>query len=136
MLGRSAPLHPRNKQDTGLRLCLAAEDVLYGKKNVSQGPILKDVVFSGNTVTCRFTNVGAGLMVGSENYLTPLSPASQVVGGKLTGFALSDNAKGGTFYAAEATIVGVDQVKITGTGTPAGCALTPGATIHPATSTI
>lgn len=104
------PVHYLNKQDVGQRLCWAAEDLVYGKKVVGQGPLFKGFAITGNTVRCTFTQVGAGLMVGKKNYQVPLTPTEPVEGGKLVGFALA--GADGVFHAADAVISGMDEVTV------------------------
>ncbi|HTJ79763.1 MAG TPA: sialate O-acetylesterase [Rariglobus sp.] len=106
----SAELHPKDKQDVGLRVARAAANLIYGQNVVNQGPLFTGATIAGNTITCTFNNVGSGLMVGSKDYQTPLSPVQQVVGGTLKGFAVAGSNH--TFYAATATITGTNTVAV------------------------
>ncbi|MEI8037631.1 MAG: sialate O-acetylesterase [Verrucomicrobiota bacterium] len=111
-IGDAINLHPTDKPDVGLRAAWAAADLVYGQSGVSQGPIFTGASVSGSTMRCSFSNVGAGLMVGSKPmgtlttgitlYPTPLSPVQQVTGGTLTGFAICGSNK--VYYAAGAVI--------------------------------
>lgn len=97
-------LHPRNKQDVGLRASWAARDLVYGESLVHQGPLFTTATVSGNTVRCAFSNVGAGLMVGlkSINATGPQTPTQQVANGTLAGFTIAGANQ--TFFAATAAI--------------------------------
>jgi sialate O-acetylesterase len=103
-------LHPLDKQDVGLRTSWAMENLLYGSNNVDEGPICTGETISGGTMTCTFSNTGGGLMVGTKNPQTPLSPATQVAGGTLNGFALAGADH--VFYGATATITGPGTVAV------------------------
>ena len=116
-----APVHYLNEQDVGQRLCWATEDLVYGKKIVSQGPLFKGFAVTGNTVRCTFTQVGGGLMVGKKNYQVPLTPTEPAEGGKLLGFALA--GADGVFSAADATISGMDEVTVSSPQVPAPVAV-------------
>ncbi|UZR94870.1 sialate O-acetylesterase [Chondrinema litorale] len=62
-IGEANDIHPRNKQDVGLRLALAAEKVAYGKDVVYSGPEFKEMATNGKEVTITFDHVGSGLTV-------------------------------------------------------------------------
>ena len=62
-IGEAGDIHPRNKQDVGLRLALAAEKVQYGMDVVYSGPTYAGMKVEGNKVRISFDNVGGGLMV-------------------------------------------------------------------------
>ena len=115
-IGDAANLHPTDKPDVGQRAALAALDLVYGQNVVGQGPICTGATVSGSTITCTFSNVGGGLMVGRKTFqATPpsqfLLPVQPVVGGTLTGFALSGTNN--TFYFANAVITGSNTVVVT-----------------------
>jgi autotransporter-associated beta strand protein len=95
-------LHPLDKQDVGLRAAWAAANLVYGNHIVDQAPVFTGFTVSGTNLTCTFTNVGAGLMVGSKNYTNPITPTLPVTGGTVTGFLLAGADK--VFYSANATI--------------------------------
>jgi sialate O-acetylesterase len=74
-IGEAGDIHPKNKQDVGKRLALAALKVAYGKDDVVySGPTFKAVKFEGDKATVAFENVGGGL---------------QAQGGELKGFAIA-----------------------------------------------
>lgn len=60
-IGEANDIHPRNKQDVGLRLALAAEKVAYGKDIVYSGPVYQSMTTNGNKIILSFTNTGSGL---------------------------------------------------------------------------
>ena len=59
----SKDVHPRNKQDVGKRLALAARNVAYNEDLVYSGPIYKSMKTEGKKVQLTFANTGLGLMV-------------------------------------------------------------------------
>jgi sialate O-acetylesterase len=62
-IGEADDIHPRNKQDVGRRLALAALHDTYGKEVVHSGPVYKSMRVDGNRVFVDFDPVGAGLLV-------------------------------------------------------------------------
>ena len=90
-IGEARNIHPRNKQDVGKRLGLAALAIAYGKDLVYSGPMYESgsMTVNGNQVVLRFKHVGGGLVA---------------KGGPLKGFAVARADK--TFAWAEAKIEG------------------------------
>ncbi|HMB91798.1 MAG TPA: sialate O-acetylesterase [Rhodothermales bacterium] len=91
-IGVTDDIHPRNKQDVGRRLALAARKVAYGEDLVYSGPTYRDHEIQDGRVVLSFNHVGGGL---------------EVHGGNLGGFALAGNDS--KFVWADAKIEG-DQV--------------------------
>jgi sialate O-acetylesterase len=56
-------IHPKNKQEIGKRLALAALGLVYGEKIIYSGPIFDKMSVEGNKVRISFKNTGSGLMV-------------------------------------------------------------------------
>ncbi|MFT4222088.1 sialate O-acetylesterase [Dysgonomonas sp.] len=66
-IGDADDIHPRNKQDVGLRLALIALNKTYGMNNiVSTGPAFKSMSIVGNKVTIEYDNVAQGLIVNNK----------------------------------------------------------------------
>jgi len=61
-VGEAKDIHPRNKQDVGLRLALAALSNTYKKNVVGSGPMYQSMKTEGNQVIISFSNIGTGLM--------------------------------------------------------------------------
>jgi sialate O-acetylesterase len=62
-IGEENDIHPRNKQDVGYRLALAALKIAYNKDVVYSGPVYKSMEKTGERIALNFTNTGGGLMV-------------------------------------------------------------------------
>ncbi|MDR0836293.1 MAG: sialate O-acetylesterase, partial [Tannerella sp.] len=96
-IGEARDIHPRNKQDVGLRLALNALNKTYGKdKVVYSGPTFKSVEITGNKAIISYNHIGGGLVCRSKY-------------GYIEGFAVSGADK--KFYWAKAYIDG-DKVII------------------------
>ena len=91
-IGEADDIHPRNKQDVGHRLALAARKMAYGEDLVYAGPTYRSHDIQEGRVVVSFNHVGGGL---------------EARGGDLGGFAIAGDD--GTFVWAEAKIEG-DQV--------------------------
>jgi len=66
-------IHPLNKKDVGYRLFLAAEKTLFGVKNTSPGPMVREQITDSKDqkVFLYFDNCGEGLTSGDEKaYVT------------------------------------------------------------------
>ncbi|MEZ5038922.1 MAG: sialate O-acetylesterase [Saprospiraceae bacterium] len=61
-IGEAKDIHPRNKQDVGLRLSLAARKLAYQQDVVYSGPVYKEMKIEGNKVVLSFDHVGSGLV--------------------------------------------------------------------------
>ena len=82
-------IHPKNKQEIGKRLALAAEGLAYGEKIVYSGPLYDKMAIEGNKVRLHFKNVGTGLMAKGDS---------------IAGFAIAGSDK--KFVHADAIIDG------------------------------
>ncbi len=60
-IGEAGDIHPKNKQDVGLRLALNALKISYGKDIVYSGPMYESMQKEGNKIRLRFSSVGGGL---------------------------------------------------------------------------
>ena len=94
-IGDAKDIHPKNKQDVGLRLALNALAKDYGKKIPYSGPVYKEMKVDGANAVLSFDHLGGGLTVTGD---------IPVAGQKLTGFAIAGEDK--KFVWAEAKIVG------------------------------
>ena len=92
-IGDVADIHPKNKQDVGKRLALAARHLVYGEAVVHSGPAFTGATFDGGAATLTFD--GDGLAVRGD--------------GVLQGFRLAGADR--VFHPASATIEG-DRVVV------------------------
>jgi sialate O-acetylesterase len=60
-IGDAHDIHPREKQEVGRRLALAALKLVYGRDVIASGPTFTAAVRDGKTIKVRFTNVASGL---------------------------------------------------------------------------
>jgi len=88
-IGEANDIHPKNKQDVGKRLALAAEAGTYGKTVVYSGPMYESMKVEDDKLRLKFKHVGGGLVA---------------KGDKLTGFAIAGDDK--KFVWADAKIDG------------------------------
>ncbi len=89
-IGNPGDIHPKNKQEVGRRLFLAAQEIAYGENVIYSGPVFQSMLVEGNKCTLRFKNVGDGL--GTKE------------GGSLEGFVIAETDK--KFVKAQAVIEG------------------------------
>ena len=61
-IGHPTDIHPRNKQDVGYRLALAARKIAYGQDIVYSGPMYDSMAREDGRVRLRFQHLGSGLM--------------------------------------------------------------------------
>jgi sialate O-acetylesterase len=90
-VGDADNIHPRNKQDVGLRLALVARKVAYGEHIVASGPAYRSHSIRGDTIAVTFDTIGSGL-------------ASHLTNGRVGGFEIAGADR--HFVWAEAEIVG------------------------------
>jgi sialate O-acetylesterase len=88
-IGDEKDVHPRNKQEVGRRLALAALARVYGKTVAWSGPTLESVKVEGDSIRLLFAHADGGLKCRGE---------------KLTGFAVA--GEDGVFHFADARIDG------------------------------
>ena len=90
-LGEANDIHPKNKQDVGSRLSLAARKVAYHQELVYSGPTYDAMKTEKGKITVSFKNCGSGLITKDKyNYVK--------------GFAIAGDDK--KFYWAKAAIIG------------------------------
>jgi len=73
-IGDAQNIHPKNKQDLGKRMAIAARKVAYGENLVYAGPTYKSMKIEGNKIRINFDNIGGGL-VAKDGELTQFSIA-------------------------------------------------------------
>jgi sialate O-acetylesterase len=96
-LGVADNIHPKNKQDVGKRLELAALNKGYRKKIIYSGPIYEKMKTVGNKIEIEFTHIGCGLIKLKRSK-------------KITGFAIAGVDK--KFHWAEAKITDKNKVEV------------------------
>ena len=97
-IGNATNIHPKNKQELGNRLSLAARALVYGESVPYSGPIYDSMTIEGNAIRLRFKHVDGGLVAKD--------------GEKLVGFAIrGENDAADSFVWADAKIDG-DSVVI------------------------
>lgn len=96
-IGDANDIHPRNKQDVGLRLALNAFKIAYGKDIVHSGPMFRSVEFKDGKAIVTFDHV-ADRLVAKDRY------------GYVKGFTLA--GPDGKHQWAKAQIIGNNQVEI------------------------
>ncbi|HOE11045.1 MAG TPA: sialate O-acetylesterase [bacterium] len=89
-IGNPKDIHPRNKQEVGRRLALAAEGVTYGRDVVYSGPMYKSMVSEAGKIRVSFDHLDGGLICGDA--------------GELKGFTIAGPDK--QFVPAQAKIDG------------------------------
>jgi sialate O-acetylesterase len=62
-IGEADDIHPRNKQEVGRRLSLAALKIAYDQDVVYSGPVYQSMRIEGNKAVIEFDHVGSGLEV-------------------------------------------------------------------------
>jgi sialate O-acetylesterase len=60
-IGDPYDIHPKNKQEVGRRLALAAQAIAYGKDVVYSGPVYESKTLEGDKIRLRFKHVTGGL---------------------------------------------------------------------------
>lgn len=68
-IGDPVDIHPKNKQEVGRRLSLAARAISYGERIEYSGPIFRGATREGNGIRLRFDHTGSGLVIKEEKIL-------------------------------------------------------------------
>lgn len=100
-IGEAGDIHPRNKQDVGLRLASWALAKDYGKSLVFSGPVYKSHKVEGSSIRIEFDYSGSGLMLGKKS---GLQPTAEDASGKMKHIAIAGADK--KWYWADAKIDG------------------------------
>ena len=61
-IGEADDIHPRNKQDVGQRLALAALNQTYGRDVVYSGPAFREMTQESGALRLHFDHIGGGLV--------------------------------------------------------------------------
>ena len=89
-IGNPTDIHPRNKQDVGLRLALAARAIAYGERGLQySGPVFRQATREAGAIRLWFDHASDGL---------------EARGGALEGFEVA--GANGDFVEAESRIAG------------------------------
>ncbi len=105
-IGDSTDIHPKNKQEVGRRLALAARKVAYREEILYSGPVYKKMFIEGSKCWLLFDHTGDGLVASG--------------GGDLHGFSVAGTDR--KFLEARARIDG-DQVIVWNEKIPAPVAV-------------
>ena len=65
-IGESTDIHPKNKQDVGLRLALNALVKTYGRDLVYSGPLFREARIEGKAIRLLFNHADGGLVSKGE----------------------------------------------------------------------
>lgn len=68
-IGDSADIHPKNKQEVGRRLALAAQATVYEESLNFSGPVFKKMFIDENSCWILFDHLGDGLVVKGDGLL-------------------------------------------------------------------
>jgi sialate O-acetylesterase len=105
-IGDGTNIHPKDKEDVGKRLALAARHVAYGEDLIYSGPIYDSMKVEGNAIRVSFKDTGTGLKMDVPPWtptgITPPAPT------ELTGFAIAGADK--KWAWAKAKIDGEDVI--------------------------
>lgn len=125
-IGAANNIHPKNKQDVGLRLAYGVLNQTYGKTDVvASGPLYKGIKIESGKARIAFDRVGSGLIVGRKE---GLQSTQEVADGKLARFAIAGVDK--KWYWAEAKIDG-DTVVVSSKDVPKPVAVRYGYSMNP-----
>ena len=119
-VGEEKNIHPRNKEDVGHRLALAARHVAYREDLVYSGPVYQRMAVEGSKVRLWFMHTGGGLAIGRTPRSSTNPVAAEVDVSALHGFTIA--GKGGQFVLADAVIDG-DTVVLSSNQVPSPTAV-------------
>ena len=91
-IGDGSDIHPKNKQEVGYRLALAAQGIAYGRDVIYSGPSYESMAVEGGKIRLHFKHVYGGLV------------AKNLWAGSLSGFEIAGQDR--KFVAADARIEG------------------------------
>ena len=76
-IGETSDIHPRNKQDVGRRLALAALAIAYNQPVVYSGPVYESMAVEGDKIRIKFKHLGAGLTAKNGDTLKGFAIAAE-----------------------------------------------------------
>lgn len=91
-IGDGSDIHPKNKQEVGYRLALAAQGIAYGRDVIYSGPTYESMTVEGGKVRLHFQHVYGGLVAKSLSIIT------------VSGFEIAGEDR--KFFGADARIEG------------------------------
>ena len=100
-IGEANDIHPKNKQEVGRRLALAARAKTYGEKVEYMGPMYSGYQIEGNKIRINFEGTKGGLM--ASNYAA-IANGEKNSGEELKGFTIAGPDR--QFHWAKARIEG------------------------------
>jgi sialate O-acetylesterase len=77
-IGDGSDIHPKNKQDVGYRLALAAQAIAYGEDVIYSGPMYESMKVEGGKIRIHFKYVYGGLM--AKSFFAPNLTGFEIAG--------------------------------------------------------
>lgn len=118
-IGDAADVHPDNKLHVAQRLALVAREKVYGEPIAGVSPTLASAGVEGDRIRLRFSDVGAGLVIGTPPWRA--QHAAPATTERLAGFYLAGADR--RWVEAEAVIEGHDTVIVSSPAVPAPVAV-------------
>jgi sialate O-acetylesterase len=69
-IGDGSNIHPKNKQEVGYRLALAAQGIAYGRDVIYSGPTYESMAVEGGTIRLHFQHADGGLVAKSQSIIS------------------------------------------------------------------
>lgn len=76
-IGDAKDIHPKNKQEVGRRLALAAQAIAYGQAIAWSGPWYAGMTIEGSAIRLKFDHLGGGLATSDKAQLTGFAIAGE-----------------------------------------------------------
>ena len=76
-IGDARDIHPKNKQEVGRRLALAARAVAYDERVVFSGPVFRSAFVAGKNIKIKFDHVDGGLTTAADQRLAGFAVAGE-----------------------------------------------------------
>lgn len=118
-IGDAIDIHPKNKQDVGKRLALAARHDVYGHEIVGSGPLYDSMTVEAGSIRIRFRETGSGLCARGGESLKRFA-----IAGKDRKFVWAGaSIEGNTVLVSSAAILNPVAVRYAWAHNPEGCNL-------------